>query len=244
MTARQALEVASSNVDGLRLSPQPGASVRGHLRVESNGRRFDRDQIYLVLGPADGDEGELAVAGDRFSNLAHVTADGEFVWSDVPPGTYHVQMVGNSSGENEDWFVKSMLVGGRDVNDSGLIVNGGTIILDLVVSAKGAVVEGVVADSQGQPVANAVVVAAPETGMRGNVDRYRQTVSDQVGHFSLRGIRAGSYTLFAWESVDGQAYYNPEFLKGYEGQGSALRVGEGERKAMQLTVIPAHDEQP
>jgi hypothetical protein len=85
----------------------------------------------------------------------------------------------------------------------------------------------------------------PEIGMRGNVGRYRQTLSDQAGHFSVRGIRAGSYTLFAWESVDGQAYYNPEFLKSYEGQGSALRVDEGERKAMQLTVIlPASDEQP
>ena len=119
----------------------------------------------------------------------------------------------------------------------------GAFILDLVVSANGAVVEGVVADSQGQPVANAVVVAVPEIGMRGNVGRYRQTVSDQAGHFSLRGVRAGSYTLFAWESVDGQAYYNPEFLKGYEGQGSGLRVGEGERKAVQLTVIPSSDEQ-
>jgi hypothetical protein len=243
MMARQTLEITSSNVDGLRLSPQPGGSIRGRLRVESNGRRFDPNQIYLVLEPADGDE-ELAVPGEKFSNLAHVTADGEFVWTDVPPGTYRVQMAGNSSGANEDWFVKSTLVGGRDVNDSGLIVNGGTVILDLVVSANGAVVEGVVADSQGQPVANAVVVAVPEIGMRGNVDRYRQTVSDQAGHFRLRGIRGGSYTLFAWESVEGQAYYNPEFLKGYEGQGSGLRVGEGERKAVQLTVIPASDEQP
>jgi hypothetical protein len=243
MMARQTLEITSSNVDGLRLSPQPGGSIRGRLRVESNGRRFDPNQIYLVLEPADGDE-ELAVPGEKFSNLAHVTADGEFVWTDVPPGTYRVQMAGNSSGANEDWFVKSTLVGGRDVNDSGLIVNGGTVILDLVVSANGAVVEGVVADSQGQPVSNAAVVAVPEIGMRGNVDRYRQTVSDQAGHFRLRGIRGGSYTLFAWESVEGQAYYNPEFLKGYEGQGSGLRVGEGERKAVQLTVIPASDEQP
>jgi protocatechuate 3,4-dioxygenase beta subunit len=244
MMARQTLEVASSNVDGLRLLPQPGGSIRGRLRVESNGRRFDPNQIYLVLEPADGDDEELAVPGEKFSNLAHVTADGEFVWTDVPPGTYRVQMAGNSSGANEDWFVKSTLVGGRDVNDSGLIVNGGTVILELVVSANGAVIEGVVADSQGQPVANAAVVAVPEIGMRGNVGRYRQTVSDQAGHFSVRGIRAGSYTLFAWESVDGQAYYNPEFLKSYEGQGSALRVDEGERKAMQLTVIPASDEQP
>jgi len=33
MMARQALQVASENVEGLRLSPQPGGSVRGRLRM-------------------------------------------------------------------------------------------------------------------------------------------------------------------------------------------------------------------
>ena len=53
----------------------------------------------------------------------------------------------------------------------------------------------------------------------------------------------GDYTLFAWESVEGEAYYNPEFLKSYEGQGSALRVGEGERKSVRVDVIPESEEQ-
>ena len=79
--------------------------------------------------------------------------------------------------------------------------------------------------------------------MRGRVDRYRKTVSDQSGHFSLRGLRPGEYTVLAWESVDGEAYYNPEFLKAYEGRGSALRVSEGERKAVQLEVMASGDEQ-
>jgi hypothetical protein len=50
--------------------------------------------------------------------------------------------------------------------------------------------------------------------------------------------------LFAWESLDGEAYLNPDFLKNYEGQGSALRVGEGERKSVQVQVIPDAEEQP
>ncbi len=244
MTAKQTLEVGSSNVDGMRLSPQPGASVRGHLRVEGNGRHFDSDLIYVMLQPSDAGDEEIITPGERFSNLAHVAADGTVAWNDVPPGNYYIQIAGNGSGANEDWFVKSVLAGGRDVNDSGMSVNGGTIFLDVAASASGAVVEGIAADAAGQPVANAVVVAVPEARMRGRVDRYRQTVSDQAGHFSLRGLRASSYTLFAWESVDGQAYYNPEFLKSYEGQGSVLTVTEGERKAVQLKVIPASDDQP
>lgn len=243
MIARQTLEVGSSNVEGLRLSPQPGATVRGRLRLESSGKRFDPDQVYLVLQPVDGQDDEVAIPGASFSNLAHVAAGGEFVWSDVPPGNYYVQILGNGSGANEDWFLKTVLSGTRDVGESGIAVSGGTVFLDLVASANGAVVEGVAGDSKGQPMANAVVVAVPESRMRGRMDQYRKTVSDQNGHFSLRGIRGGTYTLFAWESVDGQAYYNPEFLKSCEGQGQALQLSEADRKTVQLTVIAAGDEQ-
>ena len=243
MIARQDLEVGSSNVDGLRLSPQPGATVRGRLRLESAGKRFDPDQVYLVLQPVDGQDDEVAIPGANFSNLAHVAAGGEFVWRDVPPGNYYVQIVGNGSGVNEDWFLKTVLSGTREVSESGVAVSGGTVLLDLVASANGAVVDGVVVDSKDQPVANAVVVAVPESRLRGRVDQYRQTVSDQNGHFTLRGIRGGTYTLFVWDSVDGQAYFNPEFLKSYEGQGKALQLSEAERKTVQLTVIAVGDEQ-
>jgi hypothetical protein len=43
--------------------------------------------------------------------------------------------------------------------------------------------------------------------------------------------------------VDGQAYYNPEFLKSCEDQGQALQLSEADRKTVQLTVIAAGDEQ-
>jgi len=85
--------------------------------------------------------------------------------------------------------------------------------------------------------------------LRGRIDRYRKTVCDQSGLFTLRGLRPGDYTLFAWESVDGESYYSPDFVKNYESQGSALHLGEGERKSVQLLAIPdpegaSNEEQP
>jgi hypothetical protein len=130
------------------------------------------------------------------------------------------------------------------VGDAGISVNGGAAVLDLVASANGGVVEGVVADSKGEPVANAVVVAIPEMRLRARPERYRKSVSDQTGRFMLHGVVPGEYTVLAWESVEGEAYYNPEFLKNYEGQGSGMRVSEGERKSVQVNVIPESDERP
>ena len=234
MTARQALQVASS-VDGLRLAPQPGATVRGRLRLEGGGGpgTFDPDRLFLALQAVDGEQEGTVLMGENFSNLTHVAADGTFQWVDVPAGNYYVQMAGDNDA-GKAWYLKSALAGGRDINESGISINGGLVALDLVASANGGLVEGTVTDHRGEPIPNAVVVAVPEARMRSRVDRYRKTVSDQSGHFSLRGLRPGQYTLLAWESVNGEAYYNPEFLQRYEGRGSVLRVAEGERKTLQL----------
>jgi hypothetical protein len=244
MMARQALQVVANSVEDVRLAPQPGGWIHGRLRLESQSAgRADLSQIFLVLRLVDGDDEPLGgfSMGDGFSHTARVAGDGSFEWKSVPPGNYFVQLASDGGG-NSDWFLKSVLAGGREVDDSGISVNGGTVVLDGVASANGGVAEGVVTDQKGEPVANAVIVAVPETRLRARVERFRKTVSDQSGRFTLHGIPPGEYTLFAWESVDGEAYYNPEFLKNYEPRGSALRVGEGDRKSVQLAVIPVNEE--
>jgi hypothetical protein len=238
MMARQALQVSAS-IDGLRLAPQPGASIRGRLRVEgrSGGPRIDPSQIVLVLHPADRNDEFIGGfwPGDGFNTLTQVGIDGSFEWKSVPPGNYFVQLAEDRGG-GQDMYLKSTLANGRD-GDSGISVNGGTIVLDLVASSNGGVVEGLVADQSGKPFVNAVILAVPDARFRGRDDRFCKTVSDQSGRFVLTAIPPGDYTLFAWESVDGEAYYNPDFLKTFDGQGSALRIAENEHKSVPLTII-------
>ena len=245
MMARQSLQITSANVEGLRLAPQTSGSIRGRLRMEANSAaRPDPSQIFLLLRSTDGDGEDDALGAftmrEDFSTLAHVNADGSFEWKGVPAGHYSVQI--SDASAMPDWFLKSV-ASGRDAADSGFSVSGGTTTLDLVASANGAVAEGVATTHKDEPVADAVVVAVPEARFRSHPDRYRKAVTDQGGRFTLRGLPPGNYTLFAWESVDGEAYYNPEFLKGYEGQGKALNLGEGERKSVQLKAISAVDDQ-
>jgi len=240
MMARQSLQVSSANVDGLRLAPQPGTAVQGRVRVEEKNvtTRFDPQRIFLALQSVDPEQDEAMIASrETFSSIAHVAPDGSFQWTDVPAGDYYVQVMGDSAG-NEGWFVKSLTAGGRDLNDSGLSLSGGSASLDLVVSVNGAVVEGVAVDHNGEPTANALVVAVPEPRLRSRPDLYRKTVTDQSGRFTLRGIRPGQYTFFALETVEGDAYYNSDFLKSYEQQGTPLQLSEGARKSLQLKVIP------
>jgi hypothetical protein len=244
MMARQSLLLASNSVEGVRLSPQPGGWIHGAVRFEGrgDGARLDPSQVFLTLSPADGEDSAASFfGGDGFSPLAHVARDGSFEWKSVPPGKYHVQI---ASGGDNDLYLKSVLAGGREMLDWGINVSGGSVVLDLVLSPNGAAVDGVVNDHDGAAVADAVIVAVPEMRLRSRTDRYYKTVSDQSGHFTLHGVRPGEFTLFAWESVEGEAYYNPEFLRAYEGQGSALSVSESVRKTVQLQAIPTIENQP
>jgi Carboxypeptidase regulatory-like domain len=244
MMARQALQIGTANVDGLQLAPQAGGSIRGRLRMEANSAaRPDPSQMFLLLRSADGDDDLLGAVtfGESSPTLAHVSADGSFEWKDVSAGHYYVQLSDISS--MPDWFLKSVAAGGRDAMDSGFTVNGGATTVDVLASANGARAEGVATNQKDEPVADAVVVAVPEARLRSRADRYRKAVTDQGGRFILRGLPPGEYTLYAWESVDGEAYYNPEFLKSYEGQGKALHVSEASRTNVQLQTIPAVEDQ-
>ena len=242
MMARQSLQLAES-VEGLRLSPQSGGAIRGRLRMEPGANsRPDPSQFFLLLhslaeeNDSNDDSFGAVTMGGGFSNLAHVSGDGSFSWKDVPPGTYSVQISDVSA--MPDWFLKSATSDGHDATDSGISVGGGAITLDLMASANGGTIDGVAGNQDDEPVADAVIVAVPEARFRNHQDRYRKAVSDQSGHFSLRGLPPGDYTLFAWQSIDGEPYYNPEFLRNYEDRGKAMRVREGNRVSVQLKAIP------
>jgi hypothetical protein len=180
--------------------------------------------------------------GAGFSPLAHVNADGSFGWNDVPPGHYSMQL--SDASAMPDYFLKSLSVSGRDATESGFTINGGAINVEVVASGKGANAEGLATNAKEEPVADAVVVAVPEQRFRTHPDRYRKAVTDQSGRFALRGLPPGAYTVFAWESVEGEAYFNPEFLKNYEGQGKTLRVAEGDRTSLPIKIIPEPEDQP
>ncbi|MGA8438923.1 MAG: carboxypeptidase-like regulatory domain-containing protein [Candidatus Sulfotelmatobacter sp.] len=244
MMARQSLQITES-VEGIRLAPQTGGTIRGRLQMEAGGKaRPDASQMFLLLRSADGDDDAVGsvTMGEGISTLAHVNADGSFEWNNVPAGQYSVQIADASA--MPDWFLKSVAAGGREAVDSGFSVSGGVTALNLVASANGAITEGVATHQKDEPLADAVVVAVPAERFRSRPERYRKALTDQSGRFTLRGLPPGDYTILAWESVDGEAYYNPEFLKSYEGQGRPVHLEEGRRASMTLKAIPSAEEEP
>jgi len=246
--ATATVDVTDANVEGLRLAPLVGATVRGRLHLSGN-IKSDGALFFVYLHRADGEEDlsngvSFAEEGAMTSTGgARVKADGSFELKNVPPAVYNLDVFGDAKGTS-DCFVESVLVGQKDVAESGLKVSGGTLTVDLTFSSGAGAVEGSVTNDKNEVLADATVVAVPEEKYRKQQNRYAKASTDQRGHFSVKGLHPGTYTLLAWETIDGDDYFDPEYLKKYESGGTPFRVEKGGLNNLSLKAIPAASDQP
>jgi len=229
----ETIEVSAANVDRLQLQPNPDGAVRGKFRMDT-GQRFDWTQLNVVLLPVD--ENDFGVAAGTSGGLAMsgVNKDGSFELKNVTGGS-HQLLVGAKSNSLRDYITKSVYLDGRDVADSGFIVSAGTS-LEVVVSANGATIEGTVVDSKGKPVADAAVLDVPSAEHRNRTDLYQRDTTDELGHFSLRGLNPGKYTVLAFDELQADIR-DPEFLKSYEDRGEHVQLDEGARTSIVVKLI-------
>jgi protocatechuate 3,4-dioxygenase beta subunit len=135
-------------------------------------------------------------------------------------------------------YVKSIRLGSADVLNGGLHLEGRTeASLEIVIGTTPGSVEGVVVDSNGQPVPNVPVSLLPDAGRRTRFDLYKNTSSDGAGRFKIEGVPPGDYVAFAWDGVDSGEWQNPAFVAPYESRGMRLRVPDNAPAVIKLTAL-------
>ena len=208
--------------------------MRGQFRKETD-QKFDWTQLTVMLLPQDLNESGV-VGGGSFSppSMSGVNKDGSFDLKKVPAGSYQL-VVGAKSNNLPDYFTKSVNLNGRDVSDSGFVVNA-AIFLEVGVSARGATIEGKVVDETGKPVAYATVVDIPATEHRTRSDLYQRDTTNEDGHFRLRGLNPEKYMVLAFDDLQGDVRQS-EFLNAYESRGQNVQLDEGARTSIVLKVI-------
>jgi uncharacterized GH25 family protein len=230
---RAPIEVNGSDIDDLQLQVDTGGDVSGKFRAEGD-EKIDWKGLNVSLFEVP----EPGVESPRFAvrggGMSVVKQDGSFEIKDASAGEYQLY-VGANSDKFRDYYTKSVLLHGQEVADTGFTVGPGTV-LDVVISAKGAAIEGSVVDAADKPVPDATVVAVPGSGKPGRPDAYQSGQTDEKGHFLLRGINPGEFLVLAFE----QRYANfrtPEFALKYESQGEKVQLDEGVKKSVVLKLI-------
>jgi Carboxypeptidase regulatory-like domain len=231
-TIRTPIEVNGSDVVGLQLQLDAGGDVRGRFRVEGEEKINWSELSVTLVTVAEGEEEPALQVG--FTQPSEVQEDGSFEIKDAPGGNCQLA-VGAHSEKFRDYYTKSVQLGGREVVDTGFAVSPGTV-LDVVVSAKGAGVEGTVVDREEKPAAGASVVTIPGSGKLGRPDAYQYARADDSGHFVLRGMNPGEFMVLAFEELQGN-YRAPEFAKKYEGKGEKVVLDEGSKKSVVVKLI-------
>ena len=163
--------------------------------------------------------------------------DGTFTIQNVTANSYNVSVFGLTG----NWYMKSTRLGDTDITDTGIDFSQGITPGELVVtiSSNGGQLEGTVQDAKPAPAIGAQVILIPESGKRGINYLYKQASTDQTGHFTMKGIKPGRYTVIAWEQIDPGAYMDPDFLKPFDSEGESVTIKESGHENKQLKLIPA-----
>jgi hypothetical protein len=217
--------VLNSDVDGVSITVKPGATVPGRVRVEGGEVNLLSWNISTG-GPPQGAK-LTAVQGGLSQPVFSPLGEGStFQVYNLMPGEYVLSLPLLRGG-----YIKEAWFGGADVLNRPLRYTGaesGT--LEVVIGTKMGAVNGKASRA-------AQVVLVPDR--RERVENFYAVTTDQAGQFNIRQVAPGDYRLFAWESLEPYAYFDPELLRRSESRSVRVHVGESSKQTVELQVIPA-----
>lgn len=216
------VEVGSSPA-AVTIRLEPAVEISGSVRLEGASDPPPAFRVRLTAG-----DGVLLL--NTAQPEAEVKPDGSFRISNVPPGVWDIGVDPVPKGG----YIKSMRLGDQDVLTEEMAIRSDTTApLNIVVSARGGVVDGVVTGAK-----KAYVLLAP-TGRFENVwTFYRTEPVDEDGHYEIRGIVPGSYTLYALERMRTDPAQDPDFVKSLGVPGEPVEVPEGGHVTRDLALVP------
>jgi hypothetical protein len=249
------LEV-TQDVENISIAAKPTFSIHGNVIVEG---RPNRGGVSTAAGLF------LAMRPDPFmttqapSPSTRVLPDGTFTFSEVIAGGYRAYVFpflipttnpgllwGRPSAPAglQDTYVKSIRVGGANILGGAVhLIPTLNLPMEIVLGSNPGALDGRVVrteDGKQVPAFGITVGAVPDApAARGfRTDMHRSTLTDESGTFQFRNLPPGDYRLFAWEAADKDTVMDLDFIRTSEDKGTRVHIDEGEKKTIDLTMIP------
>jgi len=230
----QYVTVYQDDPPALRVKTSAGLDVVG--RLTQDGRPPAAPRSFAVTAiPVDWDQTSV-LAGTQTVTPAD---DGTITLVGVT-GPRRLLLTASPS----NWYLKSIRTRGRDVTDdvAGFPVTGFGFIRDLevVVSNKGAVIEGEVMDGSTPAADFSIVLFSSNADYWFPSSRFVKSAGGYgEGRFRIEGIADGEYFLTAIDRLGGAAgtaWQDPEFLRSLTVTARRIRLREGDERTLTLTL--------
>jgi hypothetical protein len=132
-------------------------------------------------------------------------------------------------------YVKSIRMGDVDALNGSLRLDRATQTpLEIVIGGNPGALNGRVVAPNAASGSDITVVLLPE--VRRRTDLYRTTLTEGAGQFQFDRLPPGDYKVFAWEAVDDDAWFDPEFMKMHEDEGVPVRVVEDRTQSVEVNL--------
>jgi Carboxypeptidase regulatory-like domain len=218
----QAVEVGDHGAQNIEISGLPDFAVAGHVTQISDGRTVQKRTPVEFVGEGLMPRVRAASTPPEFKFDAQLR----------PEHRYRV----NVMNLPEDYYLKSALLSGHEIQPDNLVVNGRRGDLELVLSPAGGRIDGTLLDLNDQPVRGSVMLV-PDLPDPGPPELFRRKSAGSDGKFTFRGVPPGGYRLLAMESPELDDQVNdPDFARKVVGRGDSISVAESGKYTVQIRL--------
>ena len=230
-SVRLPVTVTGEDLDGLVLTTSAGVSITGRIEFEGDPQPSFSPRSVRILAH------DLGLSRGQGGGAGPVSDDWSFEVTGITSGPRVLRVSGLPAG----WTLKAVYAGTDDVTDAPLEIAQSRNVTGVRVVITDRVTEltGAVSDERGQAVSEySVVVFAEDARSWSEQSRYLAAVRpDQHGRFLVTGLPPGEYLAVALVYLEEGQGNDPEFLESIRPHATALVLGEGERKALDLKLV-------
>jgi hypothetical protein len=214
LTARVPVDVGSGDLQNIIVRLSPPLAVTGKIAPEREDTNLKLDSLRLNFAPATPGPGGGQARPD-------IAADGAFQ-AQLPANTYFVELTGAPQG----YYLKTVKLAGREMPDALLELSSTGGPVEVLLGADAGAISGRVTNARGDAAADVRVTVVPASGSPRR-DLYKAANTAEDGSFTINGLPPGDYKVFAWETIEGNAWMDVDFRRPFESLSASAEVRGG-----------------